>query len=78
MTITDKDFDKYYLNKYNIYKKDYDTTFNWASKNWYNMLPKAQGKSAISIADQISQTCKIPYPAAADIANSISISRAIG
>ena len=78
MTITNKDMDKYFLNKFNIHKKDYDKVFSWASKNWYNMLQKGQGKNAISIADQISQTCKIPYSAAADIANSISISMAIG
>lgn len=51
--------------------------FHGHAKNWYKMLPKAQGKNAASIADQIEQACKIPYSAGADIANSISISRGI-
>lgn len=77
MTITSKDMDRYYLNKFNIYKKDYDKAFSWACKNWYKMLPHAQGKHARSIADQIVDVCRIPYSAAADIASSISISMGI-
>lgn len=77
MTITEKDFDKYYLRIFNIYKKEYDKAFNWANKNWYNMLPKAQGKNAISIADQIAQACRVSYKVGADIANSISLSRGL-
>ena len=75
MTITDKNMDRYYLNRFNIYKKDYDKAFAWANKNWYRMLPEAQGKNAVSMADQISDACRIPYSAGVDIANSISISR---
>lgn len=77
MTITDKDMERYYLNRFNIYKKDYDRVFDWALKNWYKMLPLAQGKSAISIADQIAQACRISYSVGADIANIISLSKAI-
>ena len=80
MTITDKykeTFDRYYHGRFGISKKQYDKAFTWANKNWYNMLPKAQGKNAVSIADQIAQACRIPYSAGADIANSISISRGI-
>ena len=77
MTITSKDMDKYYLNKFNIYKKDYDKAFSWACKNWYKMLPHAQGMHARSIADQIVDACRIPYLAASDIANGISISMGI-
>lgn len=74
MTITDKDMDRYYLNKFNIYKIDYDKAFTWACKNWHRMLPFAQGKNAVSIADQIAQACRVSYAVGADIANSISIS----
>lgn len=77
MTITDKDMDRYYLNKFNIYKKQYDKAFSWACKNWGNMLLDAQGKHAISIADQIAQACRVSYAVGADIANSISISKGI-
>lgn len=77
MVITNKDMDRYYLNRFNIYKKDYDRAFSRACKNWYKMLPQAQGKHARSIADQIADTCKIPYSAGVEIANSISISKAI-
>lgn len=73
----EKRMDRYYLNRFNIYKKDYDRAFNYANKNWYNMLPKAQGKNAVSIADQIAQACKIPYSVGAEIAQSISLSRGL-
>lgn len=73
----EKRMDKYYLKMFNIHKKEYDKAFAWASKNWYNMLPKAQGKNAVSIADQIAQACKVSYAVGANIANSISISRGI-
>ena len=77
MAITDKDMDRYYLNRFNLYKKDYDKAFLWACKNWYKMLPHAQGMYARSIADQIADTCRIPDPAASDIARSISLSMGI-
>ena len=76
MTITEKDMDRYYLNRFNIYKEDYDKAFTWANKNWHKMLPLAQGIHTRSIADQIADACKIPYSAGVDIANSISISKA--
>lgn len=37
MAVTNKDMDRYYLNRFNIYKKDYDKAFTWANKNWYKM-----------------------------------------
>ena len=77
MIATNKDIDKYFLNRFNIYQKEYNNAFIWACKNWHKMLPRAQGKNAVSVADQIAEACKIPYSASADIANSISISRSI-
>lgn len=79
MSITEKykiTFDRYYYGRFRISKEQYDKAFLWADKNWYKMLPNAQGIYARSIADQIADECKIPYSAGADIANSISISRA--
>lgn len=78
MTIDEKyleNIDNYYQRIFGISKNRYDKAFKWANFHWYTMLPKAQGKYAISIASQIIEACHIPYSAAADIANSISMSR---
>lgn len=66
--------DRYFLNKFGIYERQYKKAFDWACRNWWNIIPKAQGKNAISIADQIKEACHVSYLVGADIAQSISFS----
>lgn len=80
MAITDKDMDRYYLNKFNIYKKDYDRAFNYASKHWFELVQNASTthtQHPSPISSQIARACHVPESAGADIANSISISMGI-
>ena len=77
MTITSRDMDRYYLNKYNIYEKDYSRAWNYANKNWNKLIMNASTtytKHIIPISVQISRACHVPVSVGVDIANSISIS----
>ena len=67
--------DRYFLNKFGIYECEYKKAFDWACSNWWNMIPKAQGKDAVSIADQITRACRVSYAVGADIAQCISFSK---
>lgn len=67
--------DRYFLNKFGIKEHKYKKAFDWACRNWWNMIPKAQGKNAISIADQIARACRVSYSVGADIARCISFSK---
>jgi hypothetical protein len=64
----------------NFTNKKYDKAFKWACENWNSLIIKAncKHKPCISCAEQIAQACNIDYKIACDIANSISISIAIG
>jgi len=76
----EKRMDRYYLNRFNIYKKDYDRAFNYANKNWFKLVQNASTthtRNPIPISSQIARACHVPESAAADIANSISISMGI-
>lgn len=80
MTITDKDMDRYYLNRFNIYKKDYDRAFNYANKNWFKLVQNASTthtRNPIPISSQIARACHVPESVGAEIANSISLSRGL-
>lgn len=67
--------DRYFLNKFGIKESQYEKAFDWACSNWYNMVLKAQGKNAVSIADQIKEACRVSYTVGADIAQCISFSK---
>lgn len=54
----------------------YVNVFNSVFKNWNRYLNESSQRD-ISVADIIKNNYKIPYAAAADIANSISLSKSI-
>ena len=60
-----------------ISQKKYWTLFRIIGNNWDN-LTKQSCETKISMADLISYKYKTSYAVAADIANSIALSKAIG
>ena len=60
-----------------ISQKKYWMLFRIVGNNWDD-LTKQSYKTKISMADLISYKYKISYAVAADIANSIALSKAIG
>ena len=80
MTLETKDMDRYYLNRYNIYEKDYNRAWNYANKNWYKLIQNASTtytKHVTPISVQISRACHVPESVGADIANAISLSNSL-
>jgi len=63
--------------KPNKYKK----IFKYASEHWNDLVYRARydvyGENCVSVADQIQAYTDCPYFVAEDVANSISISRAV-
>lgn len=73
--ISEQEQDRYYLNNYGIYRKQYDKARDYAIKHWSELVLNAQPKGMynINIADQLVEACHISYKAASDIAMSISL-----
>ena len=69
--------DKYFLNRFGIKESKYKKAFGWAFNNWDDMVLKAQGKNAVSIADQIKKACNVSYAVGADIAQCICFSKGV-
>lgn len=55
-----------------------DKVFHWANENWKLLIENATYPKCYSVADQLMARFGIDYSMARDVANTISISRAVG
>lgn len=66
---------------YNYTHKKYDAVFKYALENWNKLVERARydiyGENCVSVADQLEAYTDCPNKVAQDIANSISLSKAI-
>ena len=64
------------------HKTKYYKAFDYALKEWTTLCSRAvhyyKGQNTISVAEQLQAYCHIPYEVAKDIAQTISISKAVG